>query len=450
MSNSKLDTGALPEQLTFHVVEERRLSIDEIDTLQYQPRSVQSEPDQSLYESIKQVGLQSPLVVAQIPNEKRYVPIAGGNSRLQVLSRLYSETRDKSFANVQCVVSEWPGLARARLAHVITNQVRIRHSFASKAIAIVHIVDSERSSKELRSMSQREAVQLLTTNGYPISQSTYCHMEYLVRRLRPSITIELLDALRIIDVRELREIEHHERELWQDQNELNADFNEVFMLVLEECAAESSDVEHLVGQFRHKLSSLRERSSPKPLEFDDLVSSEESDSDASISLQNQTGRSGRVEEGASSDVATKLQSGSRDDSNLSQRNSILPSYTAGITKRKDSVQPTIGELRETAWNLASHLCNSFDMDKCIIKRSNLFGYQIASKPNCDPSAIQHRLWNYLDAFAGSGDRLLDVNVWSELNDDDWRAMIELWDVVRVIRKNRRTGAPFLPSNHDAA
>ena len=449
MPTSRLDSGTLPQELTFHMVEERTLSLDEIDALQYQPSSVQSELNQSLYESIKQIGLQSPLVVSQVPNEKYFVPIAGGNSRLQVLSRLRDETGDISFANVQCVVSEWPGLARAQLAHVITNQVHIRYSFASRALAIVHIVDSQRAISESKPMSQRDCVQFLTSNGYPISQSTFGYMEYLVHRVHPFVSMELLDTVSMLDIRELREIEDDARENLRDQIELKTEFRDFFAHALEEAAAKSTEIGELIEKLRFKVSFLEEERSLKPLyEPDDRASTVLIESSSLTGILNQSGESGKARELTKSPEATKSLTDSRDDPNQSKHISAVSTHAQVDTARIDFAQHTINELREAAWNLASQLCNSYDMNKCIRNVSNQFGYQVVAKPDDDSSSIQYRLWNYLDVFAGSEDGSLDVNVWTELNDENWRALIELWDAVRMMRKNRRTNASEPPAIHD--
>lgn len=442
MPTTKLSEATLPEDFTFETAEERLLSLDEIEPLQYQPNSVHHVLDSSLYESIKHVGLQNPLVVAEVPNEKVFVPIAGGNSRLQVLSRLYDETGEESFANVLCVVSEWPGLARAQLAHVVTNQVHTRYSFASRAIAIVHIVDSERNSKPSKTMPQRDAVLFLVSNGYPISQSTLSYMEYLVHRLQPRVSIEVLNELSMIDVRELREIETKANEQWQDQIDLSGDFKELYASLLKEAASQCTEVEDLIERVRYKVSYLAEGSSLEPYYgLDELVSHDDGDPDASPDPLNRSPRPVLVEQVTESINEEISKTSSNDRVNQPDCNTTLSSSDAVSKEREVIAQRTIGELRESAWTAASHLCSSYNLNKCIINVSKQFGYQMVTKPDCDSSTIQYQIWNYLDVFAGSHDRPLDVTVWTELNDEDWRALIELWDAVRLIRNNRSTDPP---------
>ncbi len=439
MPTTKLSEATLPEDFTFETAKERLLSLDEIEPLQYQPNSVHHVLDSSLYESIKHVGLQNPLVVAEVPNEKVFVPIAGGNSRLQVLSRLYDETGEESFATVQCVVSEWPGLARAQLAHVITNHVHKRYSFASRAIAIVHIVDSERNSKPSKTMPQRDAVLFLVSNGYPISQSAFSYMEYLVHRLQPRVSTEVLNKLSMIDVRELREIETKANEHWQDQIELSANFKELYARLLKEAASQSTEVEDLIERVRYKANYLGEISGLEPYYgLDELVSHDDGNPVASTDPVNRSLGPVLVEKTTESNRDEITKTSSSDGVNQPDCNTTLSSNDTVSKEREVIAQRTIGELRESAWTAASHLCNSYNLNKCIINVSTQFGYQIVAKPDCDSSTTQYQLWNYLDVFAGSHDRPLDVTVWTELNDEDWRALIDLWDAVRLIRKNRRT------------
>lgn len=450
MLNCRFDTDVLPEELTFRLVDEQTIGIDDIEPLQYQPSSLHGVFDESLCESIRQVGLQSPLVVAQAPMRKHFVPIAGGNSRLQALSRLYNETGDESFSKVQCVVAEWPGMIRARLAHVVTNQIHIRHSFASRAIAIVHIVESELSGKAPHPISQRDAVQLLTSNGYPISQSTFGYMEYLVSRLRPNISTELLNALSKKDVSELRESETYACGYWQDKAEPSVEFDEFFARLLEEAGSVSSDVNELIERVRYKASDLSEQNHSELGSEPDYTTFVENGPSSSTEIQYPLDRGGSSGEQAQLIDYWESKDEPTDDSNVSDRCETPQLQTASGKRRKVVVQLSMGELREAAWSLASQLCNRYGLNECIIKLHEKSGYQVVSKPGTEPSMIECRLWEYLDVFAGSDNRPLSVNLWSEIDDDDWRALTELWDVVREIRKNKHADPSISLRNHEEA
>ncbi len=464
MPTTRLDVGALPEELTFQVIEERTLSLDEIEPLQYEPKSVEHELNDSLYESITQIGLQSPLVVAQAPNEKCFVPIAGGNSRLQVLSRLYDETGEESFANVQCVVSEWPGLARAQLAHVITNQIRIRYSFASKAMAVVHIVDCERNSKPL---NQRDAVQFLTSNGYPISQSTFSYMEYLVSRLCPIVSPELLEAMEIRDIRTLREIENRAAALVGEYSGTNEDFNKLFNRALGEAALASANSDELIEELKFRLGP---RTSTSESSEDLLPNSNDSHEELCEGLppvsdvQLGVAESGLVKSDRHSVVVPEV------NPNIGSESGLILDESTGTQQPEDKQkvisEPAIRQLRQTAGHLAEEICRRFDMNECILRESEHYGFRVVAQPNGEESTIQYRLWCYLQAFAGddqqgacsvkvedelgqkntpveathsrslkTSKRFLDANVWFELDDRSWRNFVDLWDTVRTLKKN---------------
>lgn len=471
MQNDRLSEATLPEDFAFEMVEERLLSLDEIEPLEYQPSSIQRELDSTLYESIKHVGLQNPLVVAKAPNEKVFVPIAGGNSRLHALSCLYNETGDDSFAKVHCVVSEWPGTTKARLAHVITNQIRMRYSFASRAIAIVHIVDAERNSNPSMSMTQRDACQLLISNGYPISQSTFSYMEFLVNRLYPILSPELLEGIEIRDVRAIREIENRVSGQVGEQTDPSEDFNKLFNLALGEAASASVNSDELIRELKLRLghgSSSSESSENLLPSSNDSFEELSEDPPQVADVQLDAADSNLVEPDCPAVADPEV----KPDAECESDPIFIESKDSPPTEGEQKVvsEPTIRQLRQIAGNLAEEICNQYDMNKCFKKESVPCGFRVVAKPDGDESTIQYRLWCYLEAFAGddqkgvsspkvedetgqkkkanestqtrsleTGERFLDANVWFELDDRSWRNFVDLWDAVRTLKMNGRSG-----------
>ena len=447
MLNSRFDTDVLPEELTFRLLDERVICADDIEPLQYQPSSLHGTLDESLYESIKQVGLQTPLVVAQAPTQKHFVPIAGGNSRLQALSRLYNETGHQSYSNIQCVVAEWPGVIRARLGHVITNQVRMHYSFASRSIAIVHIAKSEYGSRSLCANSQRDVVHVLNSNGYPISQSTISYMVYLAHRLAPCISQELLDSLSMIDTRELREIESQTHTCWQDRIDSSEDFGELFARVLVKTGSDSSDGIELIEKVRYEANYLTGWSDTKVRQGIDQLPTQVGDTTMSTEIRHQPDKEIQNQEHSKIVVSSKSQAVPVDDSKHREYDKNIRPYSSEKARKKAIAHFSIGELRESAWNLAYQICKSYGLSEYILKSQEKSGYQVVAKPNAEPSSMEYRVWAYLDVFAGSDSRPLSVNLWSELTDNEWRILTELWDVVREIRKNKHAGPSISLPNH---
>ncbi len=188
------------------------IAIDDLEPLPYKPNGFESTTDETLYLSIKSIGLQDPFVIATRPNDCKYTLIAGGNSRLRALHQLRSETEDERFSRVPCLIAEWPGIFQACLAHIITNDVRINRSFLDRARSLTHIVETHGHKAKGREISQRDAVAMLSENGYPISQAAYSYMVYLVQRLTPHLADELLEQLGLADVRQVRELENRMNE----------------------------------------------------------------------------------------------------------------------------------------------------------------------------------------------------------------------------------------------
>ncbi len=70
------------------------LDIDRIESYESNPRTERNPLHDDIRESIRQQGLQQPLVVTRRQGADCYVVKAGGNTRLAVLKELHGETGD--------------------------------------------------------------------------------------------------------------------------------------------------------------------------------------------------------------------------------------------------------------------------------------------------------------------------------------------------------------------
>lgn len=466
--------GKFPKSLTIKIVEERSIPLEKIEALHYEPRTLHREIDQALYLSIKRVGLQNPLVVARESEQMCFVPIAGGNSRLEAMRLMYEETGDKSFASVDCVVSEWPGAIQARLAHITTNEIRTNYSFASRARAIVHIIDAETRSSKSRRLSQRKAVELLTSNGYPISQATFGYMVYLVNRLLSSVRSDLIHAMKLSDVSDLREIENQANERLRGHKGTKQEFCEFFTKVLERASSVSTSVGEMIEEVRHSCMEWKQANHPT-LEIQ-IIGANGFDSESVESSPKRDHEILETKEELLSQSADFVPACTKPGTDIdSQNDTGLDKSCVPATPHPNERIPTqtkISELREIAGQLAERICKSLKMVNCITRVPYMFGFQIIDRPLGDVSSLQYRVWCYLNVFAefrdpalhdcdppalatikteakatnikakcdesGTEDGCLDARVWTELNDKDWKSLIELWDVVRRMRNNGRT------------
>lgn len=126
------------------------------------------------YEEIKAAirkrhGLQdSTLSITRRPGSDRYMLYMGGNTRLQILQELYSETSDPAYLMVKCVFVEWRSEADTLSAHLVENEARADTTFFEKARGVAMLkseIESERGTRLSLSQLSEETRKLGMLRG---------------------------------------------------------------------------------------------------------------------------------------------------------------------------------------------------------------------------------------------------------------------------------------------
>lgn len=452
-------------QLKLH--QEQTIAIDELEPLPYKPDGLEPKIDETLRLSIKQVGLQDPFVVAHPPGRSKYVLIAGGNSRLLALRQLWNESRAKRYSRVRCLVAEWPGEFRACLAHLITNDVRTNASFLERARGLVHIVEDHVSTKKGRQFSQREAVSLLNDNGYPISQATFSYMVYVVQRLVPHMSEALLENLSLADVRQIREFENELYDRLPNQMGTRLDLKGALDQALASIDTPMWDfdifLEHVDEVVKAEIGT----------QFSGLLETSQNnrsnaaiDSELSPRASHGDWLQTKIDCSRHHQNQQKLRKG---DESLVKLQKPQSEVVAIADSTPELTSSNVRRLRKNAYELALRLCKGLSIPISIVKSDTGCGFRLEGKPLVDLAPLQQEALTYLDAFAtkseyacgattSSGPRPeqsqqlnertelqavdssssglvphVNARLWVELEEQEWYTLIELWDVVRLLR-----------------
>jgi ParB family protein of integrating conjugative element (PFGI_1 class) len=168
------------------------LSLVMIHPYEHNPRHIRNELYDEIKESIRERGLESPLIVTRRPNQDFYVLMHGGNTRLQCLKELNREAPDGRFAKVPCFIKPYPGEIGILTSHLIENEKRGPLVFIDRARAVVYL-NSLYDEECNHQLSQRELAQRLAKDGCAVSQSHISRYKDAVNFLLPVIP-NLLDA----------------------------------------------------------------------------------------------------------------------------------------------------------------------------------------------------------------------------------------------------------------
>ena len=205
------------------------IDISRIQPYEHNPRHGRNPEYDRIRDSIRNTGLDQPLVVTQRPNAEDFIVHAGGNTRLIILKELFAETGDPRFTAVPCLIKPWCCESDVLLAHLRENDLRGGLTFIDKARAVCEAQKLLAEELGLDVISQRRLETELRRAGYRITQARISQMVYTVHRLLPVIPIALEGGLGRPHIERIRRLERAAHKIWQDRcSESEEDFEEVF------------------------------------------------------------------------------------------------------------------------------------------------------------------------------------------------------------------------------
>lgn len=204
------------------------LEINRIRTYDRNPRKERNPLYDEIKESIRaQGGLNNPLTITRRPGDDFYSVESGGNTRLQILYELWTETRDSRFHHIHCLFRPWVSESHVLTAHLIENDKRGGLTFIDKALGVRELRDILESEGQQK-FSQRQLVEALKERGYGLNQSMISRMEYAVDVLLPIIPEALRAGMGAPQIRRIRRLEIACRNFWSEQGQVLDHFSALF------------------------------------------------------------------------------------------------------------------------------------------------------------------------------------------------------------------------------
>ncbi|WP_162300020.1 ParB family protein [Kineobactrum sediminis] len=192
-----------------------QMPLSDLQAYEHNPRHGSNTEYQRIKASIRSQGLDQPLVVTRRPGEDHYVPLVGGNTRLQVLKELYQETGDERFGTIHCLYRPWTEESQVLLAHLRENELRGNLIFIDKALAVQDLkAILEKESRE-RQITLRRLAKIMTHRGLSISHTMISRMVYAAERLLPLMPQALNAGLGRPQIEKIHALEKAFLTLWQ-------------------------------------------------------------------------------------------------------------------------------------------------------------------------------------------------------------------------------------------
>lgn len=235
------------------------VTLDKLKPFEGNPRKTKNPKYEEIKASIKARGLDHAPNVTKRPSDDFYTIADGGNTRLQALKELFEETHEPRFWSIDCVFKPWQGEADditsridTLVGHLAENEVRGELSFIEKALG-VRDVKALYEEKFQENFSHRKLAEMLTEQGYPISNQLIARMEQCLVYLYPHIPNVLLAGLGRPQIEKLLSIYRNAQNSWdnhlyQVQTEPIGSFDEIWVATLSPMDDEIGDFSVTVFQ----------------------------------------------------------------------------------------------------------------------------------------------------------------------------------------------------------
>lgn len=224
-------------------VEYITVTLDKLRPYEHNPRRTPNPNFEMIKESIRRRGLDHKPNITRRPGEDFYIIADGGNTRIQALKELFTETQDPKFWSISCQYKRWQGETadsveaelNLLIGHLIENDTRADLTFIEKALGIQQA--KEYYEKKLEHLlSARELSGELEKDGYIIHYTTVNKMERCLEYLYPFIPNVLFNGLGNSPIDKLLAIRNNALEVWQSyQFETDITFDAIWKNSLSRC-----------------------------------------------------------------------------------------------------------------------------------------------------------------------------------------------------------------------
>ena len=219
------------------------VTLDKLRPYEHNPRKTRNPNFEIIKESIRRRGLDHKPNITQRPGEPYYIIADGGNTRIQALKELFTETQDQRFWSIECLYKPWRGESADSveaeldllIGHLIENDTRADLTFIEKALGIQQA--KEYYEKKLgKTLSSRELSSELENDGYIIHYTMVSKMGRCIEYLYPYIPDVLFAGLGNAPIDKLLAIRNNALAIWQNyQFEIEVTFDEIWGHSLARC-----------------------------------------------------------------------------------------------------------------------------------------------------------------------------------------------------------------------
>jgi ParB family protein of integrating conjugative element (PFGI_1 class) len=191
------------------------VTLEQLRPYELNPRVTRNPLYDDIKTSIRERGLDAPPAITRRPGEPHFIIRNGGNTRLAILSELWTETKDEQFFRIACLFRPWTerGEIVALTGHLAENELHGGLTFIERALGVERARELY-EREDGTSLSQSQLARRLTADGYPLSQSSISRMQEAVNHLLPAIPSLMYGGLGRSQVERLTALRNAGQRVW--------------------------------------------------------------------------------------------------------------------------------------------------------------------------------------------------------------------------------------------
>ncbi len=210
------------------------IPISQIDTYDKNPRRGVNPHYLKIKESIRNDGMNQPLVISRRPGKSKFMIYKGGNTRLEAMRNLFEETGDKRFKFVDCCYIPWTGFeSDAIIGHLQENEMRKSLCFVDRAKGVYAAIKQIKQELELPDLTLRECLVLLAERGYSTTLGSLSVMNYAVETIDTTLPYELSKQFGRPQIQRIRNLDRVSRKVCKELNIKKSEQLELFRQVID-------------------------------------------------------------------------------------------------------------------------------------------------------------------------------------------------------------------------
>jgi ParB family protein of integrating conjugative element (PFGI_1 class) len=208
------------------------VKIDQLRPFKFNPRTSRNPRYEEIKASIRAVGLDHSPNITQLPGDDKFTVRDGGNTRLTILHELWEETGDTKFFEIKCVFKPFTNYISMIVGHLSENDNRGDLKWIERANSLKVARDAYLEQDGIETISHRDLVKRLESDGYKISRSHVVKMFQTINYILPSLPNLLMSGMGRPQVERVMSFRQAAKAIWDCCSLPEVEFDEEFHNIL--------------------------------------------------------------------------------------------------------------------------------------------------------------------------------------------------------------------------